>query len=345
MGAVPLGFKNKTGALSKVFEEWASLVSSCPMRPRELAARSNAWFGRSGPREDRFRNAFGLSASSLASEGDNAFLAAEARKGQQKSCFLCRAPANQSSELRVDSDPAPARQGCDKLFDRISSKNALPQFQVFFCCRAKTHPRFLGGSMLFCPAIKSDPTGQISPKSAAPVHALESLRTSVRFGSARRVAVPGTGLDRERHCANWAEGCGSRAFGRHFGLSDVTDWSDHWIGAFFPLNHSWPQMFERIRRRMPFLGAETALACVLGRRVGHFPRPWPQRPKQAGFLWKRFRATFWGFYRPVSGRLEDSRRREPARRRTHDYGRFFVETVPKGYMFGTRTARKRLDLK
>jgi hypothetical protein len=76
--------------------------------------------------------------------------------------------------------------------------------------------------------------------------------------------VPGTGLDRERHCANWAEGCGSRAFGRHFGLSDVTDWSDHWIGAFFPLNHSWPQMFRQVPRGMPFPGAETALPCVRG---------------------------------------------------------------------------------
>jgi hypothetical protein len=35
------------------------------------------------------------------------------------------------------------------------------------------------------------------------------------------------------------------------------------------------------------------------------------------------------FYPAYGGRLEDSRERKPARRRTHNYGRFFVETVPK----------------
>ena len=48
-------------------------------------------------------------------------------------------------------------------------------------------------------------------------------------------------------------------------------------------NHSWPQMFRQIPRRTPFLGAETPLPCVLGRRLG-FPPSLAPAAKTAGFL-------------------------------------------------------------
>ena len=41
---------------------------------------------------------------------------------------------------------------------------------------------------------------------------------------------------------------------------------------------------------------------------------------------------------------KDSHERKSARRRTHDYELFFVETVPKRYTFGTETPPKWLDL-
>ena len=43
---------------------------------------------------------------------------------------------------------------------------------------------------------------------------------------------------------------------------------------------------------MPFLGAETAFPCVLGRQVAS-PRPWPRRPKQARFLAEAILADIW----------------------------------------------------
>jgi hypothetical protein len=63
------------------------------------------------------------------------------------------------------------------------------------------------------------------------------------------------------------------------------------------------------------------------------------------FWEKIFRAILGGVLPACGGRLEDSRERKPARRHTHDYGRFFVETVPKRYTFGTGTPPKRLNLR
>src|SRR6516164_8868928 len=62
-----------------------------------------------------------------------------------------------------------------------------------------------------------------------------------------------------------------RAFGRASRLSDVTDRSHHWIGAFSRQIIARLKCFGRIPRTMPFLGAETALSCVGGRRVGISP--------------------------------------------------------------------------
>jgi hypothetical protein len=112
-----------------------------------------------------------------------------------------------------------------------------------------------------------------------------------------------------------------------------------------------------------FLGQKRPFLAFLG-AGGQFPRPWPRQPKQAGFVGKRFRATFWaGFLRGFGGGLEDAREvppgarpcraglshpigpteGKPARRSTDDYARFFVETVPKRYKFGTGALCKWLD--
>ena len=76
-----------------------------------------------------------------------------------------------------------------------------------------------------------------------------------------------------------------------------------------------------------------------------FPSTFARRPKQAGFLVEEIPGDISaGFYQACGGRLEDSRERKPARRRTHDYELFFVEMVPKRYTFGTGTLPKCLDL-
>ena len=93
-------------------------------------------------------------------------------------------------------------------------------------------------------------------------------------------------------------------------------------------------MFQRIPRRMPFLGAGTAVPCVGGRRVGFFPVIGPGG-KTGGVRRKRFLAIIGaGFYRlrppgprPLRAKAAQGK---PARRPSHDYGWFFVETVPKG---------------
>jgi len=73
-------------------------------------------------------------------------------------------------------------------------------------------------------------------------------------------------------------------------------------------------MSRQIPGRMPFLGAETALAFFgVGR---DFPRPWLRRPKRAGFQGKRSRAGYVGVYRaPSPGlmiRATGSSRQTPA---------------------------------
>jgi hypothetical protein len=83
-----------------------------------------------------------------------------------------------------------------------------------------------------------------------------------------------------------------------------------------------------------FLGREPPFLAFLasGR---HLLRPLPRWPKQAGFWEKIFRAILDVILPACGGRLDDWRERKPARRRTHDYGRFFAEIVPKRYTFGT----------
>ena len=50
-------------------------------------------------------------------------------------------------------------------------------------------------------------------------------------------------------------------------LIDVMDPSHHWIGAILAQTILWVKCFGRIPRTIPFLGAATALPCVVGRRL------------------------------------------------------------------------------
>lgn len=115
---------------------------------------------------------------------------------------------------------------------------------------------------------------------------------------------------------------------------------------------------------MAFLGAETALPCVLGRRVANSPARGPGSQNRRD-LWGRDSGRHFGagFLRGFGGGLEDAREvppgarpcragfshpigpteGKPARRSTDDYARFFVETVPKRYKFGTGAPCKWLD--
>jgi hypothetical protein len=104
-------------------------------------------------------------------------------------------------------------------------------------------------------------------------------------------------------------------------------------------------MFGPIPRRMPFLGAETAFPCVGGRQVGIFPVLGPGRPKQARFLADEIPGDIWAaFYRPWGRQLGDRASENRLAVTRTITGGFFVETVPKRYMFGTGAPRKRLDL-
>ena len=89
---------------------------------------------------------------------------------------------------------------------------------------------------------------------------------------------------RGANCAHSAPRESAHEFlARHFGLSDVTETSHHWIGGVLPPNHYGLKCFGRIPRRMPFLGAGAAPPCVLGRRVGIFPSL-ASAAKTGGFL-------------------------------------------------------------
>jgi hypothetical protein len=92
----------------------------------------------------------------------------------------------------------------------------------------------------------------------------------------------------------------------------VTDRSHHWIRAIF--RHIMPGLkcFGGIPRRMPFLGAETALPCVGGRGLAISPSlAW--RPIRAGFLVEEIPGNIARVLPVRDGRLEDSRERKPAR--------------------------------
>jgi hypothetical protein len=92
---------------------------------------------------------------------------------------------------------------------------------------------------------------------------------------------------------------------------------------------------------MRFLGAETALPCVGGRQLGNFPRPLASTAKTGGISGGADSGRYSGsVLQGCGGRLE----RTPARRRTNEHELFFVETVPKRYMFGTSAPRKWLRL-
>jgi hypothetical protein len=101
--------------------------------------------------------------------------------------------------------------------------------------------------------------------------------------------------------------------------------------------------FSELPRGIPFPGAETAL-IVGGRRMVLFLDLRPVGQNRRDFWWRRSRATFRRDFTGLRRPLEDSRERKPARRRTHDDERFFVEMVPKRYTFGTGTLPKCLDL-
>ncbi len=102
--------------------------------------------------------------------------------------------------------------------------------------------------------------------------------------------------------------------------------------------------FSGIPRGIPFPGAETALPCVGGRRMVLFLDLRPAA-KTGGISGGGGPGRHFGGILPAcGGRLEDWRERKPARRRTHDDERFFVELVPKRYTFGTGTLPKCLDL-
>ena len=63
---------------------------------------------------------------------------------------------------------------------------------------------------------------------------------------------------------------------------------------------------------MPFLGAEMALPCFVGRWVGNFPSPWPWAPKTGGISGGEIPGHFGWVLRAYGGRLEDSRGQKPA---------------------------------
>jgi hypothetical protein len=78
-------------------------------------------------------------------------------------------------------------------------------------------------------------------------------------------------------------------------------------------------MFRQVPRRMPFLGAETALGCVSRRQVA-LPLSLATVAKTGRDFWgERFRAIFSGLP-GCRGRLEDPSERKPARRLSDDYG-------------------------
>jgi hypothetical protein len=63
----------------------------------------------------------------------------------------------------------------------------------------------------------------------------------------------------------------------------------------------WIKCFGRIPRRMPFLGAETALGCVGGRQVGIIPPSLAPSAKTGGGRGKRLPGMLEaGFYRPAA---------------------------------------------
>jgi hypothetical protein len=146
--------------------------------------------------------------------------------------------------------------------------------------------------------------------------------------------------------------CLAREFlARRSGLSDVTDRSHHWIRAISRQTILGLKCFGGTPRRMPFLGAETALLCVGGRRIGISPVFGPvgqnrriSRGRDSGAVLERFTGS------GLQGRASPRRlsigptQGKPASRQADDYGRFFVETVPKSDAFGTGAPRKRLDL-
>jgi hypothetical protein len=96
---------------------------------------------------------------------------------------------------------------------------------------------------------------------------------------------------------------------------------------------------------MPFLGAETALGCIGGRQVAiSLPLGHGGQNRQ-DFWGRRFRAILGAWFLPASGgRLEDTHERNRLAVATTITGGFFVETVPKRYLFGTGGPRKWLDL-
>src|SRR6516162_4077476 len=95
-------------------------------------------------------------------------------------------------------------------------------------------------------------------------------------------------------------------------------------------------MFGPIPRRMPFLGAEAALPCVGGRQVGIFPVLGPGGQNRRDFWRMRFRAIFGRRFTGPWGRRLGDRASENRLAVTRTItGGFFVETVPKRYLFVT----------
>jgi hypothetical protein len=113
---------------------------------------------------------------------------------------------------------------------------------------------------------------------------------------------------------------------------------------------------------MAFLGRKRPALAFGGRRVGIFPVLGPGGQNRRDFWGRRSRATFGrGVYRPAAAGLRiratcslsspasvileiGPTDGKPPRHQADDYRRFFVETVPKRYTFGTGTPRNWLDL-
>jgi hypothetical protein len=116
------------------------------------------------------------------------------------------------------------------------------------------------------------------------------------------------------------------------------------IGAIGPKSFMGRNVSAECRVECRFLGRKPPVPRVLGRRVGIFPFLGLGGQNRRDFWEKIFRAILGGVLPACVGRLENSRQRKPARRRTPDYELFFFETVPKRYKFGTGTPLKWLDL-
>jgi hypothetical protein len=104
----------------------------------------------------------------------------------------------------------------------------------------------------------------------------------------------------ERRCYTTRRGSAYEFWPSDSGLSDVTDRSHHWIGAFCRKSFLASNV-SGDSRRMPFLGAETALGSVGRRQVAIFPCPWPTVAKRD--FWGGDSDILAGFYRPVAGGL------------------------------------------